>query len=994
MTGAANGALFARAAPRVFSIDPGRPFLADLAAALRGLVAADDPLALADVEIVLPTRRAARALAEAFVAGAPGGASLLPRIRPLGDVDEDEIAIDPLGDADLPPAISPLERRLALARMVAAADRAFFAGQENWPAAIAAATALGALLDSFHAEEVDFAKLPALAPPEHAAHWQRTLDFLRIVTEAWPAYLAERGLIDPAERRALLIDREAKRLAAAPPAHPVIIAGTTGSAPAAARLIGVIARLDRGAAVLPGLDRALARDEKAWNAIEDPHPQAGLKALLEKLAVAPAAVAPWPRSGPAPAPRARLISLALRPAEATDDWRDEIARAAREDPALASACEGLSLIEAEDEEGEAAAIAILMRETLETPSRSAMLVTPDRTLGRRVAAKMRRWDVTVDDSAGVPFANSPCGTYLRLVAQWLTAQGDPALALALAKTALAGFGLDAAARRRAVAALDEGLRGLAPSGGVEGLRARVAANAERRPALIERAAPLLDRLAEAAQGWPIEAAAPFADLLDAHLAAAEMLAAAEAEDGATRLWRGEDGEAGAMLLADLRAAAATLGVVGPRDYPRAFAQLLAGSSVRRRAPAHPRLAILGPLEARLQSADLVILGGLNEGVWPDEAGADPFLSRAMRAQLGLPSPERRIGLSAHDFAQGAAAPNVALTRAKRAGGAPARPSRWIVRLKNILAGAGALKAVDRSPMLAAWAGALDDAGPPRRVSPPRPAPPLEARPRRLFVTRVETWLRDPYAIYARYVLGLKKLDPLAEPFDARHLGMLLHKVFERAARDGAGRARLSALLAEEAPAYGLGDIERAFWGPAIERALDWFAAFHAERLAQGAPIVLEAQGEAAFAARAGAFTLAARADRIDRLNDGAAMVFDYKSGKIPSAAEMEKFRVQAPLTALVVARGGFEALGPARIAGFYYLKTLNRKGKGDETGADGDTARDMLQRVEEGLMQWIDAFDDPATPYLSQPRPQFVDEYCDYDHLARRREWSLGDGEA
>lgn len=996
MTAAKGAALFARAAPRLFSIDAGRPFLADLAAAIRGLVADDDPLALADIEIILPTRRAARALADAFVAAAPGGASLLPRIRPLGDVDEDEIALAPLGDVDLPPAIAPFERRLALARLVASADRAHFAGQENWPAAIAAASALAALLDSFHAEEVDFSALPALAPPEHAAHWQRTLDFLRIVTEAWPSYLAERGLIDPAERRALLIDRETRRFEAAPPAHPVIVAGTTGSAPAVARLIGAVARLERGAAVLPGLDRALSRDARAWNVIEDPHPQAGLKALLEKLAVDPAAVAPWPGSAPddAPARRARLLSLALRPAEATDDWRDEIAKATAEDPALADACAGLLLVEAEDEESEASAVAILMRETLETPGRSAMLVTPDRTLGRRVAAKMRRWNVTLDDSAGVPFANSPCGTYLRLAAQWLAAPGDPQAALALAKSSLAGFGLDHGARRRAAAALDEGLRGLAPSGGVEGLRARVIAAAERRPALAERAAPVLERFSEAAKGWPQDGAAPFAALLDAHIAAAETLAADDAEPGDARLWRGEDGEAGAMLIADLRMAAPTLERIAPGDYPRAFAQLLSGSTVRRRAPAHPRLSILGPLEARLQSSDLVILGGLNEGVWPGDAGADPFLSRAMRAQLGLPSPERRTGLSAHDFAQGAAAPNVALTRAKRAGGAPTKPSRWIVRLKNILDGAGALDAADRSLSLAAWAAGLDEAGPQRRVPPPRPAPPFDARPRRLFVTQVETWLRDPYAIYARHILGLQSLDPLAEPFGAKHLGKLLHKVFERAAAVPADRSRLSVFVAEEAPAYGLGEVERAFWGSTIERALDWFAAFHAARLALGAPAVLEAQGEAAFAASAGAFTLAAKPDRIDRLASGEAAVFDYKSAKVPSRAEMEHFRVQAPLTALIVERGGFAALGPASIAGFYYLRTLNRKGRGDETGADGADARALLRSLEKGLLSWINAFDDPSTPYLSQPRPQFVDDYSDYDHLARRREWSLGDSEA
>ncbi len=1000
MTAREGADLFPLKAPRVFSIDAGRPFLDDLARALAATIPAGDPLALADIEIFLPTRRAARALTDAFVASAKGTASLLPRIRPLGDVDEDEIALDTEFSADegLPPAISPLERRLVLARMVAAAEKSFFAGQENWPAAIAAAQELGALLDSFYAEEVSFSGLADLVPVEHAAHWSRTLDFLRIVTEAWPAYLDERGLTDPAERRARLIDAQAERLARQKPDHPVIVAGTTGSAPAVARLMRAVADLPRGAVVLPGLDRALARDAKAWAVIEDPHPQAGLKALLGAFGLDPAEIRAWPRSGDQSGPdahnsRARLLSLALRPAEATDDWRDEVAKASAADPKLQNACDGLTFIEAADEDAEAAAVAILMREALETPGRTAMLVTPDRNLSRRVAAKMRRWDVVVDDSAGVPFANSPCGTYLRLVALWLDAPNDPHAVLSLVRAPLAGFGLDERARRRAVAALDEGLRGLEPAPGVEGLRAKIAAAAVRSPALAERAAPLIEWLGDAVHAWPARAA-PFTTLLDAHIAAAESLAASDEEAGVERLWRGEDGEAGAMLLADIRLAAGVLGDVAAGDYARAFAQLLSGAIVRRRAPAYPRLSILGPLEARLQSADLVILGGLNEGVWPGDAGADPFLSRAMREKLGLPSPERRTGLAAHDFAQGAAAPRVALTSAMRSGGAPARPSRWIVRLKNILAGAGALETIDASARLAAWSETLDDAGHPAPVKPPKPTPPVEARPRALFVTRIEKWLRDPYSIYAQYILGIRKLDRLGEPFDARHLGNLLHKVFERAALAGAARGDLAALFAEEAPRHGFGAVEAAFWEPSIEKALDWFAAFHAERLAQGKPVILEQEGAAVFKAAAGPFTLSAKPDRIDLLSGGEAFLFDYKSGTIPSPAQMRTFRVQLPLTALIAENGGFEALGPVRVAGFHYLKTLGRKAdsRANETGAAGPEAQALMRETEDGLIEWINAFDDPSTPYRSQPRPQFTDDFGDYDHLARRREWgALGD---
>lgn len=979
--------------PRLFTIDAGRPFLRDLAHGLLEAIVTDDPLALADMEILLPTRRAARALADAFVQAGPRRASILPRIRPIGDVDEDEIAVTAdfnADDIDLPPAASPLERRLVLARLVAEADK-MFSGQERWPAAIAAADELASLLDSFYAEEIDFARLDDLTPSEHAAHWERSLKFLRIVTDAWPDYLARTGQIDPAQRRGRLIDLRARQLVDERPAHPIIIAGTTGSAPAVARLMRAVASLPNGAVVLPGLDRALVRDAKAWSVIEDPHPQAGLKALLAFLERDASTVAAWPRSATeaAPSRRAGLLSLALRPAEATDDWRALVTDAAAEDPHLSDATRGLAIVEAEDEEAEAAAIAILMREALEAKERTAMLVTPDRTLARRVAAKLRRWNIAVDDSAGVPFANSPCGTYLRLAAAWLATPSDPHAALALVKHPLAGFGFDTHAARTAVIAFDAALRGLAPGPGLAGLAAKVASSAF----FADRAGPLVTALVRAAQHWPTGRSAPFTDYLAAHVEVAENIAATSAEEGQTRLWRGEDGEAGASLLAELRETAMALGSISADDYAQAFSQILAGASLRRRSSAHPRLSILGPLEARLQSSDLMILSGLNEGVWPGDAGADPFLSRPMRKTLGLPSLERRVGLAAHDFAQGAAAPEVVVTRALRSGGAPAKPSRWIVRLKNILAGAGTVDAVDKSTRLAAWASALDAAGPVKRAPPPRPTPPVASRPRALYVTQVEKWLRNPYGIYARYVLGLRKLDALDEQFGARHVGNLLHKVYERAATENASRARLSELLDEESPVHGLGARERAFWRTGLEASLDWFSAFHADHLAVGAPAVLEQTGSLAIGAPAGPFVLSARADRIDLAHDGSVFLFDYKSGAIPTAPQMKTFRVQLPLTALIMEGGGFAQLGPRALGGFAYVKTYGVKSGGDMTAARGADAAAMVAKVGVDFAAWIAAFDDEATPYLSQPRPQFLDDHSDYDHLARRCEWNAGGDE-
>jgi ATP-dependent helicase/nuclease subunit B len=982
-------AIFAAPAPRVFTIAPGRPFLDDLAAALRS-ECGDDPLALADCLIFTPTRRAARALADAFARTAPHRASLLPRIRPLGDIDEDELLLDGTDDLDLPPAVSPLERKLALARLVAAGKRAF-QGQESWPAAIAAAGELATLLDSLYTEEIPLDRLKT--PPDGlAAHWERALEFLNIVLEAWPAYLRERGLTDPSERRVRLIDAEARRLEERAPQTPVVVAGSTGRAPATARLISVVARLPKGAVVLPGLDREL--DPKGWEAIDETHAHWSLKAVLRGIGVTREGVRWWPHS--APVARARLLSLALRPAAATDDWRAQLDRSLAEDPDLLRAAEGLSLIEARDQEAEAAAIAYLMRETLETPGKTAMLVTPDRLLARRVSAKLKRWRIDIEDSAGVPFASTPCGAFLRLVAEALQAPSDPVALLSLARHPLAGFSLDDWARARAVEALDRGLRGLAPGPGIAGLRAKLETQ-ER----IDRCAALVDSLEQAAKLWPQEARAPFAALLAKHLEAAELLASDNRRPGTERLWRGEDGEKGATFLAELADAAERLGEIAREDYAPAFAQLLSGFQLRSSRQAHPRLAILGPLEARLQSADHVVLGGLNEGVWPPASSPDPFVPPAVREAIGLPPLEWRVGLAAHDFAEHACCPRTTLTRACVADGAPTKPSRWLVRLRNLLASAKV--ALDGGADALAACAALDRPETVRSCPPPEPRPPVAARPRRLSVTQFEKLMRDPYSVYAQFILRLRALDPLAEPFGPGALGNLVHAVMHDFAKaeppPEIARSELRRLLYEHARRIALAEAELALFGPRLEDALDWLLDWHLRRGQNARPVVIEGKGEWPFAVGASPlaapFVLTARADRIDLLTDGKAEIVDYKSGRLPTLKQVKAdFKPQLPLTALIVAAGGFPELGPREVSGFHYVKAYAQDDGDNMRGVVGGEAAAFIAEAREGFARLVEAFDRPATPYLSQPRPEFRDDWSDFDRLARRREWAAEEEDA
>jgi ATP-dependent helicase/nuclease subunit B len=384
-------------------------------------------------------------------------------------------------------------------------------------------------------------------------------------------------------------------------------------------------------------------------------------------------------------------------------------------------------------------------------------------------------------------------------------------------------------------------------------------------------------------------AAPEA-FLDATIAAAETVATSDA------LWSGEAGEALAEALARLRTAWQDRRPVSGSEWPALFTTMLAPEALRPRFGRHPRLAIWGPLEARLQRADLLILGSLNEGSWPPAVQTGPWINRPMRAVLGLPQPERRVGLSAHDFASALAAERVLLTRAEREGGAPTVPSRWLARLDALFGhdpdgNAAVPEYIQRGRRaLLAWSQAIDD---PKQYRPwprPEPRPPLEARPTRLSVSSIEQWRRDPYGLYARRILELEALDPLEAELGAADRGSALHN-----ALDEFLKAHPSGLLPSDAltrfESLGeqhLGDLlaapaERAFWWPRFQRLARWFVATENARRAAGTRLLgAETNGKITVGPTARPLTIEARADRIDEIEPGGWEIIDYKTWRVPS----------------------------------------------------------------------------------------------------------------
>jgi len=984
----------------IYTIPAGWPFVDALAA---GILAetGPDPEALAAVTILLPTRRAARSLREAFLRLSDGKPILLPRMTPLGDIDEDELTIagaDELtgGGLDVPPAISGLRRQLLLARLVRHAQAVSGSDMPVEQAAMLALE-LGRLIDRVRTERLSFDRLADIVPEEHAEHWQRTLEFLKIVTQVWPDLLAAEGAIDAAERRNILLAAEAERWRAHPPRGLVIAAGSTGSIPATADLLAVVPTLPHGVLVLPGFDPAMTPDV-ATAALEDAqHPQHGMLRLLAHLDEPPSRVRPWPTqpkriTDPA---RAALLAEVMRPAETTKAWRDIVK------PATAALTD-VTRIDCPGADEEARVIALLMRDTLENPGRTAALVTPDRMLARRVAAELRRWDIEIDDSAGHPLATTPVGAFLRLAAEIVAQDFAPITVLALAKHPLAACGLAPADLRRLIRRLEIAtLRGPRPAPGMAGLRAAWAASRANKDnelrrlidALEQASAPLVDLMAK-----PV---ASFAELVAAHVRMAEALAASDEETGAHRLWAGDAGEAAAGFVAEAIEAASALGDIPPGSYAGLIDALLGGRVVRPSYGAHPRLFIWGLLEARLQHADVMILGGLNEGTWPPDSEADPWMSRPMRKAFGLPAPERRIGLTAHDFAQAFAAPEVVLTRAQRIDGTPTVPARWLVKLEKILDKFGLFPDERNARQWLHWQALLDEPTPAttsRADRRPAPKPPVAARPRRLSVTQVETWMRDPYSVYARHILGLRELDPIDAPPDRADYGTIIHAILDQflkahpKALPPDAFERLSTLgeakFAEQSVPPGV----RAFWWPRFLRIARWVADSEAERRNGLTEIASEVSGEVSIDGPAGPFKVTAIADRIDRQADGSLQIFDYKTGAAPNPKEVAAgFAPQLPLEAMIAMAGGFTGIGAGEISKLAFLRLSGGNPAGEEKPATKDSdLQTLATEARDGLKGLVASFDDPATPYEARPRPEMAPRYSAYEHLARIKEWAAG----
>lgn len=1054
------------AVSNVFTIPPGLPFLktvveklcsGELVPGFRYDTA--DPLSLAGVTIFVPTRRSARVLRSELVDCLGGRSAILPMIRALGETDDDSGFFDAEIPAilDLAPPLPNIARLIELGCLILAwrnqLPKAVLDVHAESPLIAPASPAdaiwlarnLSEIIDAMETEELDWNALDKLDDADHALWWQLTLAFLKIASTYWPARLEELKQSSPARHRNAILEAEALRIANGKVTGPIIIAGSTGSIPATAKLIAAVQKLPNGTIVLPGLDQTMSDAEWMMIAPETgtltgrpdsasrSHPQYGFFRLLKLMEVSRQDVLVLGNSEPDLDYRAELISHALLPVQATSGWtalRGDI------DPIqLTAAFSDAALIETANEREEATAIAIALRLALHGNDDSqAALITPDRDLARRVATELMRFGIEADDSAGTPLSSTGPGSLTRLLLEAALRPGDPVSIVALLKHPLARFGLSAEAMNAAATTLElMALRGGTGSADISELETLLDQTLQHEigkkhlpewrgqidDAAIEQARDLARRIAAAAEplagtlvrhhrsGRGLTAALPLSQWAEKTGVALEAVAVDE-QGSLAGLWSGEAGEALATQLRSVIETEGQLTADGPQ-WGDIVEALSASESIKPRSMRHPRVFIFGALESRLQSVDLVVLGGMNEGTWPGQTANDPFLSRTMKTSMGLEPPERRIGQLAHDFQMACGTRKLILTRAMRKGATPTVASRWLQRLLAVGGKPFAATLRDNGRDYQQWAGMLDQGVTQPLAKRPEPKPSPEHQPRSYSFSEVSRLRRDPYAVYARRILRLQPIDPFNRDPGAAERGTLYHKIVERFVRAKLDAASpqaqeemsriLNAAFDEQALPAHIDIVWRPRFAAVGKAFIDWEISRQAD--IRDSFTELYASMELGVSG----IKLTGIADRIDILGDGSAVIIDYKTGSNPSTNEARALLdPQLALEAAALKAGAFQKTGAKHPQSLLYVRLkpgerfavqeVNNEHAKERANTENKSAEQLAEDSLKELTGLLAALMSGKYGFASRLIVQKERDYGgEYDHLARVAEWATAEGE-
>ena len=924
----------------------------------------NDLLQLSKIKIFLPNQRAVRELQNAFVRLHGMDATLLPQITSLSNFDEG-IFFNSDNYLNIPKPISTQERLLLFIRLITARPDNFRIDSLTFAQACYLAKELASLVDMTNNENLDFASLEHLVPEEYAAHWQNTLHFLKIITEFYPQILKEKNLIDLSEYNRLLINEQIAFWQKNPPQNQIIIAGSTATFPAMKEMTKAVLALPNGSVWLSGIDKYL--DDSSWQKIDEQHPQYELKELLDFLNISRFDVIDI--ASPEQDDREKFISEVMRPATSTDKWQNLSSQ-----KISSEALHNFHMINCRDSKEEALVIASIMRHNLETPEKTTALITTDRNLARRVSNELLRWNIKADDSAGIPVLQTPQGIFLRLIAALCQDNFSPFYFLSLYKHPLCSVGQNSADIRKQIREFEKDF-----------LRKRES-KLINNPPFIEQQKQIFTPLIKLLS----QKKADFKQLLIKHLEIAEILASTKDSSGAEILWYGNNGETLAKFFAELLDAADIIGEIPQGQYLDFFEALLSGTMVREKYGAHPRLRILGAIEARLCSFDCVIISSLNEGTMPETSSSNAWLSRPMQKDFGLPLPEKSIGVLAHDFYEMVCGKEIYLTRAEKVQSTPTIKSRWWLRIETVADALGFdMQKITDSPYLK-WAQKLDKSETISPISSPSPQPPLAARPRELWASDIEKLLYDPYSVFASKILKLRKLNDINLAPDAVDLGIIIHSLLEnfytsypKNFPDNAADIlhNMAQKIFEE---NNIPCETMAFWQPKIDKIINWIISAEQDYRFDITETFCEKSGTINFSSAAGDFTIGAKADRIDVTKDGTLNIIDYKTGSHHTAKEIKAgYAPQLPIEGIIAEQGGFKDIPAKTVSNISYWHL------GEEIVSIEKDIENILYDNFEKIKKLINHFDNPDSAYFSRPNPKYSLSHSDYTHLSRINEWEI-----
>ncbi len=971
-----------------------------------------EPEQLARIELYLPSRRAISSIKEVFLKHHNQGPILLPKMFAVGEPDE-EVALNiTIERLELDEAINGFERQCLIASQI---QHFPIGGLRMAPApAMKLASSLCVLIDQMQRAGTPLSAIGDVLPDELSTHWQEILKFLTILFDYWPSILAERGQIDPVARQQQLLQAQLDFWTSHPPNAPIILAGSTGTLPMTRAFMKVISHLPMGAVIFPGIE--LDIEDADWRAIEqDPvHPLHQIARSMVEFELPLSEVRYWhvteKMQHKSVRPRQIMLREVMRPASRTSRWR----RLAVDQSELTpSSLQGLKVMSVTDSFQEAELIAGLMRQALETPNKTAMLITPDRMLARKVQAALMRWNILVDDSAGSALILSSPARFLALIIRVVQEDASPHALRALFKHPFATAGLPRAEFTHLASLFEEQiLRGPLPRKNWESWTLSVAQKPKLKnfwqTCLLSAFTPLRDAF---------KAVNPSLDTLAiALMQTAQNLGALPENrvdenrvdenradsgindtqsDAPLHIYSDYAGVRLLELLSDMIRFGGSYPLTASEFY-NTFRVLCQEEVVRTPYNQHPRLKILGTIEARMQQADTVILGGLNEGVWPPFSQRDMWINNASRTQLGLPDRHWRIALSAHDFMMAAASPEVMITRSVITDGAPTQISRWLARLDAVVAAAGLSSHLDKQ--IPVWMKAVNARKIPDIVKPivrPEPKPALAQRPSQISATDFDQLITDPYGFYVKKILKIRQKNPIDEPPSVALRGSLIHDVIaEFSTRYPTGELpedaeeQLHKIVDAHLSKWSNIAYIDLFWRQKFSVIINWFLEEEGRRRDERFQVVAEKEGRLELLIGQRLIFITARADRIELHQDDHYQIIDYKSGNPPSKLALVSGRaVQLLVEAAILSKGGYSlSYKTAQDIELFYWQL---KGRVTAPAKIDDVTPDDfdVSIIFDQLLALVQSFENEDQPYLSEPNPAQRPKFSQVRHLARIKEW-------